>query len=435
MLVLCLLVGLCCFPAAAEVTDSGACGDNASWTFDASTGTLTISGTGVAKGQAMDSSNEFAKYRAQILHLVIEEGITAIGSPGFPRLYNMQSVQIADSVKTIEKNAFFMCEALTELDLGTGVTTIEETAFNSCFSLKTVILPASLQTLGAESFSDTNLKSIAIPESLCLVDNGTFRAADLTKVYLPASITQINYAAFRGCEALTDVYYAGTQTQWEAINIDTNNDDPYRGNNEHLLSANIHFEHKHTWNGGAVTRQATCRQKGVKTYTCTVCGGAKQETFSGSHKWDNGTVTAATCIKDGAKVFTCSVCKETKEEKLAATGHSWDNGTKNADTTISYSCKNCSATRVEGTPAAPSETTAPTVAVDATVMPTMGDTIPPTTVADNPDNATSPTENTAADTQEIKPGNSFPLGVVIGAAVLILAGSGTGLWFWLKKRK
>jgi len=120
----------------------------------------------------------------------------------------------------------------------------------------------------------------------------------------------------------------------------------------------------HSWNEGEVTTKPTCKDKGLKTFTCTVCNETKTEaidatghtsvevpekpatctepghtagtkcsvcgaTLSGmeeipatGHQWDEGKVTTApTCENAGVKTYTCTVCNETKTEAIAATGH------------------------------------------------------------------------------------------------------------------
>lgn len=442
LLAILLLTVLCCVPVSAEEY-SGTCGDNASWTFDPDTGTLTYSGTGPVTGIPGDSSEGWRAYTSQIRHVVFEEGITAIEG-SFSKITRMQTLKIADSVKTIGNLAFMECDDLHTLDLGQGVTSIGSMAFSGAYSLDTVVLPTSLQNITGEAFSCGGLKTLALPEGTTVINNGAFRSNEqLTKLYLPASVTKVNYAAFRGCSGLTDVYYGGTQAQWEAVEINNVNDDPYRGNNEYLLAATIHYEHSHSFDGGTVTRQATCAVKGVKTYTCTVCNAAKQETFSASHKWDSGKVTAATCVKEGKTVYTCTVCKDTREEKITATGHSWNGGTTNADTTVTYKCSKCSATKTEGTPVtAPPETTAPaeTTAPVETTTPTEAaapvETTAPTAGTGVPDGpsireTTAPTENT--DTPA--PKGDFPWAMVVAIAVVVLAAGITGTILLLKKKK
>lgn len=83
--------------------------------------------------------------------------------------------------------------------------------------------------------------------------------------------------------------------------------------------------HEHTWDKGTVTKAATCTEKGVKTYTCTVCKETKTEDIAidpENHTWNEGEVTTpATCTEAGVKTFTCNGCKKTKTETIEALGH------------------------------------------------------------------------------------------------------------------
>ncbi|MBQ7688655.1 MAG: dockerin type I repeat-containing protein, partial [Clostridia bacterium] len=121
----------------------------------------------------------------------------------------------------------------------------------------------------------------------------------------------------------------------------------------------------HTWNAGVITKDATCKEAGVKTYTCTVCGTTKTEAIAKTttHTWNAGVVTkAATCKEAGVKTYTCTVCGATKTEAIAkTTAHTWDGGkvTKEATETAAgvktYTCTVCGATRTEPIPQLPTE--------------------------------------------------------------------------------
>lgn len=81
----------------------------------------------------------------------------------------------------------------------------------------------------------------------------------------------------------------------------------------------------HTWNGGTVTKQASCKESGTKHFTCTGCGAAKDETIAktNSHSWGGYKVTKnPTCTTPGTQTRTCSVCGKTETQQINATGHS-----------------------------------------------------------------------------------------------------------------
>ena len=93
----------------------------------------------------------------------------------------------------------------------------------------------------------------------------------------------------------------------------------------------------HTWDAGAVTREANCIQSGIKTYTCTGCSHTKTESIpmetthdygewtksgtghsrvcddcliedSGKHDWKEEIVKKPTCEEEGSRKKTCTVC-------------------------------------------------------------------------------------------------------------------------------
>ena len=71
---------------------------------------------------------------------------------------------------------------------------------------------------------------------------------------------------------------------------------------------------------------ATCETTGkTEGSHCSVCGTVlkSQTTIAAlGHSWDGGKVTkAATCTTAGTKTYTCTRCKKTRTETIAATGH------------------------------------------------------------------------------------------------------------------
>lgn len=119
----------------------------------------------------------------------------------------------------------------------------------------------------------------------------------------------------------------------------------------------IAVECKHTYDGGTVTKAATCTTDGVKIYTCKQegCTYTKTETIKATgHSYDKGQVTyEATCTDDGVKTYTCGLCGTTKTESIKATGHSYDDGKITTAATCTaagektYTCAGCGVTKTE----------------------------------------------------------------------------------------
>ena len=113
----------------------------------------------------------------------------------------------------------------------------------------------------------------------------------------------------------------------------------------------------HSWDGGKVTKAATCTTTGTKTYTCTRCKKTRTETIAATgHKEVKDAAVAATCETAGKTEGShCSVCNTVikAQTAVAALGHSWDNGkvTKAATCTTAgtktYTCTHCKKTRTE----------------------------------------------------------------------------------------
>lgn len=92
---------------------------------------------------------------------------------------------------------------------------------------------------------------------------------------------------------------------------------------EKLSSGEPTAKKAHDWDEGKVTTEATCKNTGVKTYTCNNCSETKTEGIPMTdHIWDDGKVTTKpSCITPGVKTYTCTDCQETKTEEIPATGH------------------------------------------------------------------------------------------------------------------
>ena len=114
----------------------------------------------------------------------------------------------------------------------------------------------------------------------------------------------------------------------------------------------------HQWDEGKVTTPATCTTEGVKTYTCALCGAARDEAIPAlGHafgEWE--TTKESTCTEAGEQTRTCPRCGETETQPVAALGHTWDAGVMttppfcNKEGVMTYTCTVCQETKTEPIP-------------------------------------------------------------------------------------
>lgn len=103
---------------------SGTCGENATWSFDETRGTLTISGTG-----AVTDYSGWKNFADKVTYVEIGNGITSVGENAFNGFASLKEVYMAESVSELGDNAFAGCSELAI------VTALSDTlSFSNAFS-------------------------------------------------------------------------------------------------------------------------------------------------------------------------------------------------------------------------------------------------------------------------------------------------------------
>ena len=281
-------------------TYSGSCGQNVTYTLNTTTGELVISGTGKMTDYSYYGSSYAPWYSktSSIKTVTISSGVTNIGSSAFRGCTSLTSVTIPDSVTSIDSYAFCGCTSLTSVTIPDSVTNIGDYAFNGCTSLTSIevsgnnknyssldgvlfdkdkswlitypagktdseyAIPNSVTDIGGWAFFHCyyltsitigngvtticshafygcgSLTSITIPNRVRSISDWAFNGcSSLTSITIPNSVTSIYDYAFNACTSLKNVYYTGSQSDWEKITIYFDNDC--------LEEATIHYN----WNG------------------------------------------------------------------------------------------------------------------------------------------------------------------------------------------
>ena len=225
---------------AEETPTLGKCGESVTWSFNDTTGVLTISGTGDMYTKYVPYDQwEYYQYKDEITEVVVEEGITSIGDSAFgpfddgftryrePSIYSkLTKLTLPSTVKSIGQFAFYKT-ALTSVTFSEGLEEIGDAAFSHTSLSGDLTLPKSLNNLGQYAFINTNISTVNLHEGMML-SGCAFRDCDsLKEVTIPTDLiytmTSTSNAGrpncgFEQCDSLEKVVIQGGGKVYYGVN-------------------------------------------------------------------------------------------------------------------------------------------------------------------------------------------------------------------------
>ncbi|MBO4927581.1 MAG: leucine-rich repeat domain-containing protein [Clostridiales bacterium] len=219
---------------------SGACGENATWSYDLETDTLTIGGSGkmydyvknldevtetktfppwdfftqymknLVIGEEITYIGEFAFYDCKgITSLTIPDKVTSVGKYAFENCRGLASVTIGSGMKEIAYGMFFNCTNLNSVTLSPDgvITKIGAYSFGCCETLVTPPIPSTVTYIGDQAFSSCmKLIGLDLPPKLEYLGAGAFNfCSSIDHVEIPTGITAIASSTFSHCSNLSDI--------------------------------------------------------------------------------------------------------------------------------------------------------------------------------------------------------------------------------------
>ncbi len=161
---------------------------------------------------------------SSLISITIPDSVTSIGSYAFYGCSSLISITIPDSVTSIGSYAFYGCSSLESITIPEGVTSIGSYAFDGCSSLESITIPEGVTYIGYGAFSYcSSLTSITIPNSVTSIGEDAFCGCrSLASITIPEGVTSISEYALYNCGSLKTINYAGTISQWQTIQKDSN---------------------------------------------------------------------------------------------------------------------------------------------------------------------------------------------------------------------
>lgn len=137
-------------------------------------------------------------------------------------LYNqgVSSLSLPDGLEEIGAGAILFTANITEMNLPDSIQNIGFQSMGGAKFLDGKIeLPKNLKEVYGYAFMNSGMTECVISEGVTRLLDGTFTGCgSLQVVHLPASLTTMGPAVFENCP-LTDIYFAGSKEQWEAMDV------------------------------------------------------------------------------------------------------------------------------------------------------------------------------------------------------------------------
>lgn len=232
-----------------HVVNKNKCGNNLLYEFDEKTGILTISGKGPMYNYYSDGSP--FNNNTSIKEIKFDGEITSVGDCSFINCTGLQNVELPDCVDYVGDSAFNGCSGLKVVNVGNNPDLIiGYNSFDGCDSVEKYIVGADCSEYTTDESgvlynkdktglikypSGCSIEKYSIDGSAVYINENAFEnSIYLKEINIPASVMNIGDYAFSGCSSLKNVYFSGTEKDWNEIYIGTSN--------EALISAEIHFE-------------------------------------------------------------------------------------------------------------------------------------------------------------------------------------------------
>lgn len=265
--------------------------------------------------------------------IVFPEGLTEIGEFAFISSYNIKNITLPDSLVSVGHGAFYylnietvnfgknlqtvgdyafcVCNKLSSLDFPEGISKIGEYSFYSCVNLESVYIPDSIKEIDRMAFTNCGIKNLtvgitkealndlySVKPSEAVIGSYAFNGCvNLTSAIVNAEIIEdcafavcnaletltlfdslksIGLAAFVECNNINDIYYYGSESDWNNTLISKYN--------QNYLDGTFHYFYNEDTNKDIIIRYpADCFDEEV-TFSVGDLGGTLAEIGGGIYK-------------------------------------------------------------------------------------------------------------------------------------------------------
>ncbi len=193
--------------------------------------------------------------------ITLHEGITYIGSNAWNGCTSLTGITLPASLDEIPEQAFLNCTELASVQMRSGPDHIGYGAFMGCTSLEEFYMPNSVTTMENAVFAKSGIETLVLSDNLTSISGGyietiyepiwdedgnmiepgytteepwsSFTLTPLQKLTFSRNVTNIGEYVFAIPSAVEDIYFYGSEEDWNAIEVERCN--------ESLDGITVHF--------------------------------------------------------------------------------------------------------------------------------------------------------------------------------------------------
>ena len=169
-------------------------------------GSITFKGEGAIYNFAPSGKYApfYSYWKDEITKVVVEEGITRMGTDCFNRFSALEEVILSSTVTEIGSHAFTYCNSLKTVTLPEGLQSIDYGAFEHCIALTSIDFSSINVRLGQYAFRDCDsLTEVRIHEGMSLSSHCFYSCDNLKRVWIDCAAVPMN--AFEFCSGMTEL--------------------------------------------------------------------------------------------------------------------------------------------------------------------------------------------------------------------------------------
>jgi len=132
--------------------------------------------------------------------------VSVIAKKAFYECTKLRHVTLPQYLRSIEDEAFGLCDKLEEIKILDSITHIGKGAFEGTLALQKVVLPSTLTMLPEALLYDSAVSEVTLPEGIGEIPAACFYdCRNLRRIVLPAGVAHVAHDAFHYCVNLAEV--------------------------------------------------------------------------------------------------------------------------------------------------------------------------------------------------------------------------------------